>query len=296
MAGRAVETLAHIPLTDLHKAEHFGFRDGISQPILEGTRMARERPDSHHIVKLGEILVGHPDNGGFVAPTPALSDNAQFGTNGTYLVCRQLEQDVASFHAFAAYAAQAAGRTGACGVEFVKAKMLGRWLDGRPLVPGHSISAGADNEFGFYQNDRDGLDCPIGAHIRRANPRDTLDTDDKDRWKASNRHRVLRRGRSYGPKWEPDETPAKSRGLLFVGLNADIERQFEFIQHNWLNDPAFGGLLDESDPVVGEGHALTIPDCPARLRPTGLGRFVTTVGGEYFFLPGMRALRFLAGT
>jgi Dyp-type peroxidase family len=322
-AAAAHGSATSITLTDLHEAEHFGFRDGMSQPILEGTRLALERPDSHHIVKLGEMLLGYPDNGGFVAPVPWVLDNKEFGKNGTYLVCRQLEQDVAGFHKFARRAAKISGQDGAAGAEFVKAKMLGRWPGGAPLLPpGATDSHHDDNEFGFFEHDRQGLACPIGAHIRRANPRDTLESEDKDRWKASNRHRILRRGRSYGPHWRPDEKEAVQRGLLFVGLNGDIERQFEFIQHNWLNDPAFGGLFGESDPVVGDdpagegnasplrhlaeqapasggppalrtGRKLTMPGFPARRRQTDLQRFVTTRGGEYFFLPGLRALEFL---
>jgi Dyp-type peroxidase family len=314
-----------ITLTDLHKSEHFGFRDGVSQPILEGTPLARRHPDSHHIVKLGEMLLGYPDNGGFVAPVPAVLDNKEFGKNGIYLVGRQLEQDVERFHAFARRAAEMSGQDGDAGVEMVKAKMLGRKLDGEPLLPTHPTgSHHLDNEFGFFEHDRQGLACPIGAHIRRANPRDTLESDDKDRWKASNRHRIIRRGRSYGARWTGHEQQPVQRGLVFLGLNGDIERQFEFIQHNWLNDPAFGGLLGESDPVVGDdpagegnasplrhlaeqapasggppalrtGRTLTMPGFPARRRQTDLQRFVTTRGGEYFFLPGLRALEFLAG-
>lgn len=314
-----------ITLTDLYGAEHFGFRDGVSQPILETTRLARHRPDSHHVVKLGEMLLGYPDNGGFVASVPAVLDNEAFGRNGSYLVCRQLEQDVAKFDAFVARAAEGTGLDAAAGAAIVRAKMLGRRNDGSPLLPTSANgSTDTDNEFGYFEHDREGRACPIGAHIRRANPRDTLETDSKDRWQAANRHRILRRGRPYGPRWTGhDERPVR-RGLLFLGLNADIDRQFEFIQHNWLNDPAFAGLFGETDPVVGDdpagegnasplrylaehapvsggpaalpqGRALTMPGSPARCRRTDLERFVTTRGGEYFFLPGLRALEFLAG-
>src|SRR5262249_41440393 len=107
-----------------------------------------------------------------------------------------------------------------------------------------------------------------------------------------NRHRVLRRGRSYG---EADDI---EKGLLFMCLNADIERQFEFIHQNWLNDPAFGGLADERDPLVGALHqddVFTVPGLPAPVFVRGLRRFVSVRGAEYFFLPGIAALRTLAG-
>ena len=133
-----------ISLTDLYGAEHFGFRDGVSQPILETTRLARHHPDSHHIVKLGEMLLGYPDNGGFVAPVPAVLDNEAFGRNGSYLVCRQLEQDVAKFDAFVARAAEGTGLDAAAGGgdrqgedagsperRLASAAHVGEWLDGR---------------------------------------------------------------------------------------------------------------------------------------------------------------------
>src|SRR5262249_32944536 len=137
--------------------------------------------------------------------------------------------------------------------------------------------------------------CPIGAHIRRANPRDSLDDDPQQSLRIVNRHRILRRGRPY--------TDGKDAGLHFIALNADIVRQFEFIQQNWINNATFGGLDLEDDPLVGarDGDAgrgqLTLPPPPAGdlwRRVTGLRRFVTVKGGAYFFLPGITALRYLA--
>ena len=289
-----------VTLPKLAGTEHFGFRDGVSQPILEGSRRAGSEPLSHHLVKLGEVLLGYPDNGAFVAPVPSVPGFDQFGRNGTYLVCRQLAQDVGRFLCDTARAAEQDGCDTEEGRALVRAKLMGRWQDGRPLLPpGADAPSHEDNEFGFQDADRIGLACPIGAHIRRANPRDSLEGEGRDRWSAVNRHRIVRRGRSYGSRWTL-ETAAEARGLLFVALNSDIERQFEFIQQNWFHDPGFGGLPGETDPVLSEGGAphgfATIPGFPARRKVRDLGQYVRTCGGEYFFLPSLSALRFLAET
>ena len=114
--------------------------------------------------------------------------------------------------------------------------------------------------------------------------------------------RILRRGRPYGlavadPPNQPGEEPDAERGLLFICLNSDIERQFEFVQQTWLNNPFFAGLNGEVDPVVGTppppNGPFTVPADPIRRRLAGLGGYVTVRGGAYFFLPGIRALRYL---
>src|SRR5262249_14381698 len=170
--------------------------------------------------------------------------------------------------------------------------------DGAPIVP---YAGGEDNEFDFA-NDRYGYGCPVGAHIRRANPRGSL-ASSRQLATEMNRHRILRRGRPYGDMMEypfsgkSDEVD--DRGLFFLCLNADLERQFEFINQNWVQGTAFAGLPIERDPLVGERsegcRGFTIPGLPGPTRIDGLEQFVMVRGGEYFFLPGMRALRILAG-
>ena len=108
----------------------------------------------------------------------------------------------------------------------------------------------------------------------------------------------MRRGRPYGtPLTNRRTEDHKPRGLLFLALNSDFERQFEFIHENWVNSGGFSGLDGERDPLVGrdDERSYTIPGLPARMRVAGLGRFITVRGGEYFFLPGIKALRYLAG-
>ena len=173
-------------------------------------------------------------------------------------------------------------------------------------ILGDDPSLAKANDFGYFNEDPDGLRCPIGAHIRRANPRDSLDPDPGSRASVAinKRHRILRRGRGYGPRitveeaLRGDEEPDEPRGLHFLCLNANIARQFEFIQHTWVNDPKFAGLYDDPDPLVGARSGnrgdVTIQGRPVRTRLQGMPEFTSVRGGAYFFLPGIRALRYLA--
>ncbi|MEA3041455.1 MAG: hypothetical protein QOC65_944 [Sphingomonadales bacterium] len=149
----------------------------------------------------------------------------------------------------------------------------------------------SDNDFLFGVEDPQAMRCPIGAHIRRANPRDTLAPGDMEQVGISNRHRILRVGRLY----QPEE--GRDPGLLFMCLNGDIERQFEFVQQTWLISPAFHGLVGEQDPLTsncdGSGFVVPSHDGPVRLKP--LPQFVKTLGGGYFFMPGRSLLAWLGG-
>ena len=262
----------------MNRHEHFGFVDGVSQPILTGTHDAERFPESRHLTALGEIVLGYPDGDGLTRPVPSVTPCDEFGRNGTYLVARQIEQHVRSFWKF--FLDQSAGN--AVEAEQLAAKAIGRERDGTPLVP---YTNRDDNEFGFAE-DPHGYGCPMGAHIRRANPRDTFDNNNVGSANAlaSNRHRILRRGRSYGSTHTSDPRNASERGLMFLCLNGDLERQFEFIQQDWINNSGFAGLLDERDPLVGDHlreKAFTIQGLPSPACVTGLSRFVTVHGGEY---------------
>lgn len=308
--------------------EHFGFNDGIGQPVMEGTGNKQRQLDrTHHATELpaGEFLLSHPNVYGVTADGPAvnagddprqllpvvppdstgLSSTAgmhDLGCNGTYLVFRQLAQHVAQFWNFLDQATRDPnGVSNPMARDLLGAKFVGRWKSGAPLV----LSTDHDdprlaNENNFsYENDTQGTACPFGAHIRRSNPRDSLGSDRRVALNSANRHRILRRGRSYGPRLEnPLVDDGVDRGLHFICLNSDIERQFEFVQQTWINNPVFSGLYAEVDPLVGnlaKGDALfTVPREPLRLRVHNLSRFVVVKGGSYFFLPGMRALNYLA--
>jgi Dyp-type peroxidase family len=311
---------------DLGFNEHFGFRDGISQPVIEG--LPRTGPPADTI-KAGEVILGYPneydrytdrplldpdgDPGGLLPrdQDPAGLRAPDLGRNGSYLVIRQLGQHVREFREFLDLATRRpdGGRDEAARLHLA-AKMVGRWPSGAPLVlaPDQDHPALADaNDFGYHDVDADGRRCPLGAHIRRAHPRDSLDPEPGSPRSIAvdKRHRILRRGRTYGQPLPADAAGSgqtadgdEERGLHFMCLNANIARQFEFIQHTWVNNAKFGGLYDDPDPIVTAseqlGSTFTVPANPVRQRVTGVPPFVTVRGGAYFFLPGIRAVRYLA--
>jgi deferrochelatase/peroxidase EfeB len=179
--------------------------------------------------------------------------------------------------------------------------VIGRNAEGHLLCPGGVLAPDAhglpDNEFLFLPRDREGVGCPAGSHVRRANPRDSLAPKPElaqTLLDAANNHRILRRGRKYGAKLaDPSADDGQARGLLFICLNTDIARQFEFVQQTWLLNENFATLFDERDPLVGPKGKMTIRDKPLR-RVVDVETFVQLVGGDYFFLPSLPALRYLA--
>ena len=299
---------------DIGDVEPFGFRDGISQPVLDGFGRDGREADT---LEPGEFVLGYENEYGLLTDSPTVAEasdprkllprgqkdgTGDFGRNGTYLVVRQLEQDVAGFWKYLDSLATSREER-----DRLAAKMVGRWPGGAPLV----LSPGQDdpalekaNDFAYHESDPHGMACPVASHIRRSNPRDSLDPDPgtDDSVEVNKRHRILRRGRSYGPRMTVEQALAGpdglERGLHFVCLAGNIARQFEFIQHTWANNPKFAGLYDEVDPITGprdeSGATFSMPDTPVRRRITGIPAFVTVRGGGYFFLPGIRALRYLA--
>lgn len=313
--------LADVPEKPQDRVDAFGFRDGISQPIVRGTKDWAAARQAMHVVNPGEIVLGYPDNLNRIAPTPC-ADGFDYGRNGSYLVVRHLVQDRAAFNAFINAQVERLGQGEPLGMssddvdlrtgrnerqEWVAAKMLGRWSDGTPLVRWPEIppwlkpaNNGAEssgprrpaNDFLLGKEDPDGLRCPFGSHVRRANPRDSLDPGSKVQLAISNRHRILRVGRSFQAKNGPEQ------GMMFMCLNADIERQFEFLQQTWLLGRNFHGLDNESDPLLGPGgkdQAVTLTHANGMVRLEPLSRFVRMMGGGYFLLPGRDCVSVLAG-
>jgi deferrochelatase/peroxidase EfeB len=344
---RAFHLLANFPTNPRLDREPFGFADGISQPEIDWEQ--RQTADVHrrdrysNLLSLGEVLLGYPNEYGEYTPRPVLPDRrpdlprsledescSDLGRNGTYLVLRQLEQDVSGFWRFVDALADGDAEQR----EELAAAMVGRRKSGAPLVPiseadieGISEKKRAANNF-VFDRDPHGMQCPIASHVRRSNPRTgdfppgrmgivrrlqrILGFDAHHRQQdlvASTRfHRLLRRGRPYGPgvsqaqalAGHNGETPS---GLQFVCLSANIARQFEFVQNAWIVNSKFAGLQDAEDPLLGNRRSLaggtaagnfSRPEASGMRRcERGMDAFVKVRGGAFFFLPGIRAYRYI---
>jgi deferrochelatase/peroxidase EfeB len=326
--GAAFEAI-ELTTAQTDRTEPFGFADGISQPTVD---MAGERTPGGlddlaygNLIAAGEFLLGYPNEYGLITRSPQLAASADpggllpraagewadLGRNGSYLVFRQLAQDVKGFWAFVE----------ANGGQPLAEAMVGRRKDGTPLVPTgeRPIRGVADGDVaanGFdFEGDTQGLACPYTGHVRRANPRTGdmpggarplisklagmlgFGVDRRADIIASSRfHRLLRRGRKYAEGGEV--------GLHFICLSGNIGRQFEFVQGAWLASAKFAGLTGEQDPLLGARQpfpadqptdAFRWPQAAGPCREyDGLPQFITVKGGAYFFLPGVRALRFIA--
>lgn len=310
--------------------EHFGFADGISQPIpyddggavlADSGRAARR--DKWNGVPLGEVLFGYtnghhekspgpmvPDSEAGVAaglgPHPLAEGFLDLGIDGSYMVVRELKQDVVAFWESMRKGTERIrqrdpGNSDHVTAEWLAERAIGRNTAGHLLCPDGFLPPNAydqpENDFGFYDRDLHAFGCPAGSHVRRANPRDALapSPDQKQTMlDSANNHRILRRGRKYGATIsDPPTEDGVDRGLLFVCLNTDIARQFEFVQQTWLLNPNFSTLFDETDPLVGPKGTMTVREQPLR-RIVEVETFVRMAGGDYFFLPSMPALRYLA--
>ncbi len=293
--------------------EQFGFADGAAQPAIAGVSDSAAAGGgvplaggAWRALALGEFVLGYADEDTLVDPMKRLPSAPAdpLGRSGTYVVYRKLRQDVALFRRTLR---DAAARFLAGDEELLAAKIVGRWRNGTPLVtspdrpdPQFSATAPESNDFRYLSADIDGKRCPLGAHIRRSNPRDGLGWPGlDDAGLLSFRHRIIRRGVPYGPPMPADvlEDDGIDRGLVFVCFNASISRQFESVQLQWLNDGNGFRLGHDSDFLLGSplgtGKMTIQGDPPFMLSPQA--PFVTTRGGEYLFMPGIAALRALAG-
>jgi Dyp-type peroxidase family len=285
------------------EGEHFGFADPISQPPIEGADTPSYpgdgvlQPDgTWRALKPGEFLLGYEDEAGadgVQGPEPL-----ELRLNGTYMVFRKLYQDVAAFRRYLIAAAKALyGSDEQYHQDLVAAKMMGRWKSGCPvdLSPDKddpAIAADPERRNNFtYAGDEQGLRCPLGSHLRRSNPRSTP----LARATAVRRHRLIRRGVEYGPHLQDGalEDDGVDRGLVNLFIQADIERQFEFVQKEWMKGGEFIGLdPNEQDPingVGGEGAQMVVPGAKQPFL-FDLPTFVRVKGGEYLFVPGLKAL------
>jgi Dyp-type peroxidase family len=269
--------------------EHFGYRDRITTPEIEGTGNV-PTPGSGPALKAGEFILGYPDEEG---PPSNLPQPEILSRNGSYMAYRRLQQHVGAFRDFL----REHGGPTTEGQEWLAAKLMGRWRSGAPLVlaPERDEPTLADdpqrsNNFDYARMDPHGYAVPLGAHIRRLNPRDT----------AANvqRRRMIRRGATYGPPLpEGASEDGLERGIAAFVICASLVRQFEFAQNVWINDPNFHELGNEHDPFIGAQDGtfdFTIPKRPVRKKIKGLPAFTTVKGGAYFFVPGLSALKYLA--
>ena len=287
--------------------EPFGFRDGIAQPVIPGLRDVdseidtaamrhADRLDDDRVVSPGEFVLGYRNEYDELTYCPDVKrwaesyPGSRFTLNGSYLAVRQIEQYVDRF-------AELEKKYG----ESICEKLMGRKRNGLPLSwkgpPNAQITDAEADAFRYQIDDANGFMCPKGSHIRRMNPRDSLGSDVKSGITASKLHRLLRRGRPYLEETADKNKPRQ--GIFFIACNADFERQFEFIHQRWMRNFRFGALHHEDDPIVGKptskqsSKTFTVPALPSGSE-VSLKDLTETLGGGYFFLPGLKALKFIA--
>ncbi len=309
--------------TQPNNKEHFGFRDGISQPIIEGSGRVGATDD---VIKAGEFLFGYRNEFGVYPDTPLISKDQgnmnllptdaegsgkkDIGKDGTFMVMRQLEQDVNAFWSY--LNEKTKNPDGTINEEDslkLGAKFMGRWQSGAPITLFPDQDPGkysAINDFGYAKFDKDGVKCPFGSHLRRMNPRDNVDDHKaKESLLLSKQHRIIRRARLYGEIFEGSPTntvPNGEVGLLFCCFNADISRQFEFLQYTWGKLPINKELYNDPDPIIGVQETtdpkieqnFTVQDCPVSKTYHDIPRVITVKGGGYFFFPSITTLRYFA--
>jgi Dyp-type peroxidase family len=313
--------------------EPFGFHDGVSQPSIKG--IAGEG------VPTGEFILGYTNHYDVIPPTPVVPEALEgsallpplmnpyhqgvrdLGLNGSYVVYRKLQQDVAGFWRFMRdEALRATSGAHAAGLVWLASRCMGRWPSGAPLAitPDRDDPRLHDANDFLYDDDADGLACPTGAHIRRTNPRAAIKPyGPTESLSMSEAHRLLRRGRMFGPPLfdagivrDPMSAANATalgnladdgiaRGIHFLCVNASIKSQFEFVQQTWCNNPRFSGLNANKDPISGDNARsasptshMTIPRREGAYRTAALPRFVTVKAGAYLFMPSITALRFFA--
>ncbi|HTE26955.1 Dyp-type peroxidase [Flavitalea sp.] len=316
MAATGVTKVIRLDTGNTGTKEHFGFEDGLTNPLIKGMKSERKNiastSDQHDVIMPGEFILGYENEYNKLPDSPRLlmkdSSEIDIGKNGTYMVFRELQQDVHGFWNYMNELKQTNVYFSNMSLELMASKMVGRWRNGKPLTKTLDPDAAIDPKANFLyaQDDKDGFKCPIGAHIRRSNPRDSIDDDPALSLEMTKKHMILRRARSFGeylfvnaesidlPKVNNDSR----RGLYFICLNAQINRQFEFIQNTWCNNKKFDGLENDVDPLVGfpfleskyQLRTFTVQDKPYRKKTSSLPQFVKVKGGAYFFMPGIRAL------
>jgi Dyp-type peroxidase family len=297
---------------------HFGYTDNISQPTVAGAPpRKRPLPDRQPVAPTGEFLLGYPSQNGSAVYSVA---PAVLSRNSSFAAFRLLEQDVGGFEAWLATASAGAG----IDRELLAAKVCGRWRSGTPLVlspnspaPEPPLASDQINDFDYVSTDPSlddtfGYRCPVGAHMRRANPRG------EQVIAGGSLHRIVRRAMPYGPAWDPAAPDQAPRGLVGWFINADLANQFELIMSQWVNGASFVksvrgpaganpvwnisgrdvmiGVNDPAESSFTLSHPATGESSWRNEQLAGFARFVTTRGGAYCYLPSITALRAIART
>ncbi len=260
--------------------EHFGFRDGISQPrIAEYDSNADSFP--------GQFLFGHPIGPGGSIARPIL-DPRGIALNGSILTFRRLRQDVGAFHNFCRQeASRLQGQWPGLSGDWLAALLVGRWPSGALVSAEEGQDPGQLDEDFSFADDYDGKRCPLGAHIRKVNPR-RGPSDEKEI------PRLIRRGIPFGRPGEDDV------GLLFVAYQTSPEQQLEFMTRSWMNSPTRPVLHAGHDMLVGvsttnRSAEIRGPNGPVIVNDDS-ARWIISTGGAYLFAPGKQALRLLASS
>jgi deferrochelatase/peroxidase EfeB len=283
---------------------HFGYRDGFSQPTIDGG-LPNPVPDILPKAPAGEFLLGYQsqfEQFSYPVPVPL-----ELGLNGSFLALRILEQDCAGFEKMLNEAPQKYGISG----EKLAAKMCGRWRNGVPLTlspdtdtPPEPIPLEKLNSYDYVPtpdhpdtyDDSKGYRCPVGSHMRRNNPRGSTVAGG-----SGLKHRIVRRGLPYGPPFDPAHPDdGIERGLLGLFIATSLKDQFEFLMSEWVNGDTFSaGIEGTRDPVLGangeSGAKFFIPvQGGKKLVVSGFSQFVKTRGAAYGFIPSLTALRYIA--
>ncbi len=323
----------HLPFQDVHAVfedgkptskEHFGYTDGIGDPVFEGLPGKPERVVGRGKqlkggkwapLATGEFILGHRDEAEEypIAPAPQL-----LSRNGTFMVYRKLHENVGTFNSYL----EQEGAKYPGGKELLAAKFVGRWRDnGAPIVSAPDVASKAqwDAKFaaatpaerdrmlsGFtFDDDMDGAKCPFSSHLRRINPRASLELTPNafdTPGALANRRRVIRRGLPYGEVKDPARDDG-NHGIVIMMINSSINRQFEFVQQQWINYGNDFRAANDKEIILGNHDdeqpskaVLQVPadsdEAPYFL--SKIPRLVETRGGDYFFIPSMTALRMIA--